>query len=214
MGEIVEEHIYPFTRSHTHAKVDIDGISAGNVATEFIAFNSATAKAHYGTSGGGSMYIGSNVSAGGAVDDSSAAAWRIIQSKSSDHIRIERSAPGAGWVPVTIFLLDNGGRIAPRVGTVASSATPAINTDLVDLFTITALTVAITSMSSGLTGTPIDGQYLRIAITGTASRAITWGSSFEASTVALPTTTSSTNRLDVWFIYNAATSKWRCIQVA
>lgn len=102
-------------------------------------------------------------------------------------------------------------RVTPRVGTVSSSATPTINTDNVDVFTITALAVDITSMTTNLSGTPTDGQKLLIFITGTASRAITWGSSFEASTVALPTTTSGTSRLDVGFIWNAATSKWRCV---
>lgn len=110
--------------------------------------------------------------------------------------------------------IDNFGRIHPRTGTVASSATPAINTDTVDFFSITALAVAITSMTSGLTGTPIEGQKLIIAITGTAGRAITWGSKFEASTVALPTTTTSTTRLDVEFIWNTVTSKWRCVRVS
>ncbi len=105
-------------------------------------------------------------------------------------------------------------RITLRVGTTTSSATPTINTDNVDMYTITALTVAITSMSTNLSGTPTDGQTLWIAITGTATRAITWGASFEASTMALPTTTVSTNRLDVGFVWNTATSKWRCIAVA
>lgn len=105
-------------------------------------------------------------------------------------------------------------RITLRVGTTTSSATPTINTDNVDMYTITALTVAITSMTTNLSGTPTDGQTLWIAITGTATRAITWGASFEASTMALPTTTVSTNRLDVGFVWNAATSKWRCIAVA
>jgi hypothetical protein len=100
-------------------------------------------------------------------------------------------------------------RITPRTGTVASSATPTINTDNVDFFSITAQTVDITSMTTNLSGTPTDGQKLWIAITGTASRAIAWGASFEASTVALPTTTSGTSRLDCGFVWNAATSKWR-----
>ena len=103
-------------------------------------------------------------------------------------------------------------RVTPRTGTVASSATPTINTDNVDFFSITALTVAITSMTTNLSGTPTDGQRLWIAITGTAARAITWGASFEASASApLPTTTVSTDRLDVVFVWNAATSKWRCV---
>lgn len=105
-------------------------------------------------------------------------------------------------------------RITKRVGTTTSSATPTINTDNVDMYTLTAQTADITSFTTNLSGTPTDGQTLWIAITGTGARAITWGSSFEASTVALPTTTVSTNRLDVGFVWNAATSKWRCVAVA
>jgi hypothetical protein len=102
-------------------------------------------------------------------------------------------------------------RVTPRTGTVASSATPTINTDTVDFFSITALAVDITSMTTNLSGTPTDGQKLWLAITGTAARAITWGASFEASTIALPTTTVATARLDVGFVWNTATSKWRCV---
>ena len=83
-----------------------------------------------------------------------------------------------------------------------------------DVFGLTAQTADITSFTTNLSGTPTDGQRLLIYIVGTAARAITWGASFEASTVSLPTTTVSTNRLDVGFIWNAATSKWRCVAVA
>jgi hypothetical protein len=102
-------------------------------------------------------------------------------------------------------------RITARTGTVASSATPTINTDNVDFYSLTAQTVDITSFTTNLSGTPTDGQTLWIAITGTAARAITWGASFESSTIALPTTTVTTARLDVAFIWNAVTSKWRCV---
>lgn len=105
-------------------------------------------------------------------------------------------------------------RVTKRVGTTTSSATPTINTDNVDYYSLTAQTVDITSFTTNLSGTPTDNQTLWISITGTAARAITWGTSFEASTVALPTTTVSTNRLDVGFVWNAATSKWRCVASA
>lgn len=105
-------------------------------------------------------------------------------------------------------------RITKRTGTTTSSATPTINTDNVDFYSITAQTEAITSFTTNLSGTPTEGQTLWIAITGTAARAITWGASFEASTVALPTTTVTTNRLDVGFVWNTVTSKWRCIASA
>jgi hypothetical protein len=103
-------------------------------------------------------------------------------------------------------------RITPRVTTTTSSATPSINTDTTDQYGLTALAVNITSVT--VTGTPTNGQKLWIYIVGTATRTIAWGASFESSTVTLPTTTVSTNRLDVGFVWNAATSKWRCVAVA
>lgn len=106
-------------------------------------------------------------------------------------------------------------RINPRVSTETSSATPAINTDNVDAHSITALATAITSMTTNLTGTPVNFQRLLIRIkdNGTA-RAITWGSSFEARGVALPTTTVISKVLTVGFIYDTVTSKWGCVASA
>lgn len=105
-------------------------------------------------------------------------------------------------------------RVTPRVSTATSSATPTINTDNVDIFGLTAQAVDITSFTTNLSGTPTNGQKLWIYIVGTAARTITWGSSFESSTVTLPASTVSTNRLDVGFVWNAATSKWRCVASA
>jgi hypothetical protein len=106
-------------------------------------------------------------------------------------------------------------RITKRVLTLsANSATPAIDTDTYDVVHITAQTAAITSFTSGLSGTPVDGDTLRISVTGTTAITLTFGTSFEASTVALPTTTVTTNRLDIGFIWNTETSKWRCLAVA
>ena len=105
-------------------------------------------------------------------------------------------------------------RITARIGTTTSSATPTINTDNIDFYSLTAQTVDITSFTTNLSGTPTDGQTLWIAITGTAARAITWGASFESSTITLPTTTVTTNRLDVAFIWNVVSGKWRCVGVA
>jgi len=105
-------------------------------------------------------------------------------------------------------------RVKPRTGSTTSSATPTINTDDVEYYELTAQTADITSFTTNLSGTPVKGQNLWISITGTAARAITWGASFEASTVALPTTTVTTNRLDVGFKWNNVTSKWRCVAKA
>ena len=103
-------------------------------------------------------------------------------------------------------------RITYRVGTVLSTATPSIDCGLYDYYNITALEVAIAGVT--ITGIPTDGQCLIVRITGTAARAIIWGSSFEASTVALPTTTVTTATLVVGFIYSTTRSKWVCIGVS
>jgi hypothetical protein len=82
------------------------------------------------------------------------------------------------------------------------------------MYGLTAQAVNITSFTTNLTGTPTNGQKLWIYIVGTAARTIAWGASFESSTATLPTTTVTTNRLDVGFVWNAVTSKWRCVAVA
>lgn len=106
-------------------------------------------------------------------------------------------------------------RITKRVTAITSSATPTINTDSYDAVTITALAEAITSFTTNLSGTPTNFQKLiiRIKDNGTA-RAISWGDSFEAKGVALPTTTVISKVLTVGFIYDTVTSKWGCVAVA
>lgn len=112
--------------------------------------------------------------------------------------------------PVTHRLLVSViGTGATGINSQVSNAAPSVNTDTTRILLLTAQAVDVTSVT--VSGSPIDGQQLQVAITGTAARAITWGTSFEASTVALPTTTVLTNRLDVFFTWNSATSKWRCI---
>jgi len=105
--------------------------------------------------------------------------------------------------------------IKPRVlASTANSATPTLNTDSYDMMVITGQTVAITSFTTNLTGTPVNGQKLWISITSTAN-ITAWGASFESSgTVTLPTTLTSGVRTDIGFVWNVAASKWRCIAVA
>lgn len=92
----------------------------------------------------------------------------------------------------------------------ANSATPAINTDNYDVVHITAQTAAITSFTTNLSGTPVDGDTLRISVTGTGAVALTFGTSFEASGgTPLTTTTVTTARMDMGFLWNTETSKWR-----
>ena len=106
-------------------------------------------------------------------------------------------------------------RWTARVGNTTSSATPTINTDNVDIYKLTAQTADITSFTTNLSGTPVDGDILEIQVTGTATRGITWGSSFVSSTVTLPTTTVGTATLTVVLQYYTTSSygnnKWVCV---
>ena len=113
----------------------------------------------------------------------------------------------------TAVATETNKRITRRVLALsANSATPAVNTDNYDVVHITAQTATITGFT--MTGTPVDGDALRISITGTAAVPFTLGASFEASTVALSTTTTGTARLDMGFFWNSATSLWRQVAVA
>lgn len=96
--------------------------------------------------------------------------------------------------------------------TVTSHATPSINTDTTDIFTITAQAEAITSMTTNLTGTPVNGQKLiiRIKDDGTA-RAITWGASFASRGATLPTTTVLGKYHYIGLIYNSTATIWDCV---
>ena len=103
------------------------------------------------------------------------------------------------------------GRITPRIGTTASSATPSIDTDSFDQYNITALAAAITGVT--VTGTPTDGQKLlvRIKDNGTA-RAITWGASFVSSGAATLLTTTAAGKTHLsGFIYDGVATKWVCV---
>lgn len=106
-------------------------------------------------------------------------------------------------------------RVTLRTGSTASSATPTINTDNVDVYNITALAANITSMTTNLSGTPNDGDrlLLRIKDNGT-SRTITWGASFASSGVAtLLASTVAGKQHTIGLIYSSATSTWICLAV-
>lgn len=107
------------------------------------------------------------------------------------------------------------GPSSARTNTVSSSATPSINVDTTDIFTITALATAITSMTTGLSGTPVNGQHLTIRFLDDGSpHAITWGASYVSRGATLPTTTVASKYMYVGLIYNSTAVIWDCLAVA
>jgi hypothetical protein len=141
--------------------------------------------------------------------------WKCLLYFSSTNFWGQKAVPTGTVVGISDTQTLTNKRVNPRVSSEASSATPTINTDNVDAHSITALAVAITSMTTNLSGTPVNFQKLiiRIKDDGTA-RAIAWGASFEAKGVALPTTTVISKVLTVGFIYDTVTSKWGCVASA
>jgi hypothetical protein len=89
----------------------------------------------------------------------------------------------------------------------APGATPTLAWDSYDMIILRGLNAAITSLSSGITGTPTQGQpwLLRFEDNGSA-RAITWGASYQAVGVTLPTTTTAGKKMYVGGFYNATDS--------
>lgn len=105
-------------------------------------------------------------------------------------------------------------RITRRTAlTNAPGATPTTNSDAVDLQIFTGLGANITSMTTNLSGTATEGQFLEFRLTdGGTARTIAWGASFVASgTIGLPTTTVISVTLRVLFEWNGA--NWACVGV-
>jgi hypothetical protein len=107
-------------------------------------------------------------------------------------------------------------RITPRVVTATSYTTDtgtSLNCGTTDRFIVTAQAGDL--KFNNPSGTPTDGQTLWVSVTGTGARALTYDTQFEASAaVALPTTTVTTARLDIGFIWRVDTSKWHCVASA
>jgi hypothetical protein len=157
-----------------------EGITSNNNDTTVP--TSAAVKAYADAVGGGG-------GGGGGVVDS------VVE---GDNVEVDSTDPTNPIVSVP--------KIATRVASTTSSATPAINLATTDLFIITAQAVPITSMSTSLTGlgTATDGQQImgRITDNGTA-QSIAWGSSWRGD---LPMTTVPGQDLYFGGVYNDARS--------
>ncbi len=100
-------------------------------------------------------------------------------------------------------------RITKRTGTTTSSGTPSIDSDTIDIYSITALAVAITSLT--ITGTPTEGQSLALWIKDNGgAQTITFGTTSQVASTdsPFPTTTVAGKYLYCTFIYNTVITKW------
>lgn len=170
----------------------------------------------------GKIYVGATTSATTSIDQSGNALFAgtlgvkgVVSLGSAAQCTIDASGNISTSGSLTVTGNTISGRMLPRITTIASSATPTVNTDNTDAVTITALATAITSMTTNLSGTPnnFDRLTYRIKDNGGA-RAITWGASFIARGTALPTTTVTSKVLTVQFLWNSVTSTWDCIASA
>lgn len=110
-------------------------------------------------------------------------------------------------------------RITKRLVSVnAPGATPTTNTDNSDIAEFTGLAADITSMTTNLSGTPVNGDLTEfIFLDNGTARAITWGASFaDGGLVTLPTTTVISIVLRVLVQYQtiASLNKWVCVAKA
>ncbi len=100
----------------------------------------------------------------------------------------------------------------PRIVSAASAATPTPNADTTDVFVITAQAAA--AAFAAPSGSPTDGQQLIVRVTDDATaRALTWNAIYRAFGASLPESTTISNTIYLTFIYNAADTKWDCVDV-
>lgn len=137
-----------------------------------------------------------------------AGAW--VKKTLAEVITILRTSLDSVYVTLSGVATLTYKRITPRVWiVVGGDVTITINSDSHDVIRISSLAYSTTISDSG---TPTEGQRLFMHIKGTAARGITWNAAqFESGPATLPTTTITTQRLDIGFIYNAGTAKWRCM---
>lgn len=104
--------------------------------------------------------------------------------------------------------LSTTGGVLPRVVTLTDAATVTPNADTTDIGILTSLSQ--TTVFANPTGTPTNGQLLQIRITSSASRAISFGTAYQASSsLILPSATTGSNAEDyIAFRYNSIDSKW------
>ena len=98
--------------------------------------------------------------------------------------------------------------VIPRSSGETTNTATTINTNLYDFWTISGLTSADTITT---TGSPYNGQDLKLLISGSSSQNITFSSNFNFSTYLLaPSATTANHIIMMDFTYLTLNSKWNC----
>ena len=206
-------HVYNGNGATGYKTARFDSNDTAN-GTRIVVSNSGnTAANNYGFVSGGTLLGVDKFSIARLNTDSVYSDLDMMVFDTAGNVGIGTTAPSTKLeVAGTVSASAVQARIIPRVLSMASSSAPNINTDLYDCVSITALAADIATFT--MSGTPVDFDKLMIRIkdNGTA-RAITWGSSFEAKGVGLPTTTTQGKVSTVGFLFDVVTGKWGCVAV-
>ena len=194
-------------------------LAANVYANAVDAFNSATASAqsaNTATSAAAAALTTANATLW--VSGATVQQWATVISPADGQTYRRRTAAGSGTLDPSqdganyVFCL----RPARRTVSITSSATPAPDISVTDVYLITALAAAATFGAPTQSSTPpMDGQTLlfRVKDNGTV-RALAWNTIYRASAdLLLPTSTVAGKTLYVGFMYNAADAKWDLLSV-
>lgn len=112
-------------------------------------------------------------------------------------------------IATTAFVTNaiNTSLTTPRVLSITTTGTAPVNVDITDVYSITALAMALSFATP--TGTAHDSQPLMYTIKDNgAARALTYSAAFASRGATLPTTTVVGKYMRLGFFYNANTATW------
>lgn len=193
------------------ATAGTDYQAADTDLTAIAALTSAANKLPYATGAGTWSLADLTAAARTLLDDVDVTAMRATLGVPSitppyTSIAVVTSLPGSPDAN-TVYIVNDGG--APRVATIASSATPTINVDSTDQAEMITLATNVTSVT--FSGTPRPGQKLIVVIKSTSSQTFAFGSSVIAGPAPLITATVAGKYHEIVLKYNSTAAKWVCM---